>query len=176
MTICRTLTALLCTGAMLAQPVRAAAATNIPEQKQYLSQPQYYTAIQGPYQFDAAGNPRAAAIAPKAVGIIIDHSDYLSAGVGCVNYSARTSSGSVMRRIGLKNVTLQYSANNVSWSDVAYYGDFYNNNATSFYLYRSFPAVKGAGYYRIKVTHFAYNNPANPQNIPAYSNTVKIYY
>ena len=161
---------------MLAQPVRAAAVTDIPEQKQYLSRPQSYAAYQRTDQFGAAGNPNAAAIAPKAVGIIIDHSDYLSAGVGCVNYSAGTFSGSVMRRIGLKNVTLQYSANNVSWSDVAYYGDFYNNNAISFYLYRSFPAVKGAGYYRIRVTHFAYNNPANPQNIPDFSNTVKIYY
>ena len=176
MTIRRTLAALLCAGAMLAQPVRAAAVTDIPEQKQYLSRPQSYAAYQRTDQFGAAGNPNAAAIAPKAVGEIIGYYDNLNAGIGCVYYYAETRSGSVMRRIGVKNVTLQYSANNASYDDVAYYGDFYYNNSSFFSLSRSFPTVRGAGYYRIKATHFAYNNPANPQKITVYSSPVKIYY
>ena len=178
MTIRRTLAALLCAGAMLAQPVRAAAVTDIPEQKQYLSRPQSYAAYQRTDQFGAAGNPNAAAIAPKAVGDIIGYYDNLNAGIGCVYYYAETLCGSVMRRTGVKNVTLQYSPNpnNVTYADVANYGDFYNNNSSFFSLSRSFPTVRGAGYYRIKVTHFAYNNPAKPQNITIFSSPVKIYY
>ncbi len=174
MTIRKTLAALLCAGAMFSQTVRAAAATNIPVQKQYLPQ-QYYAAPQGPYQYDAALGQREAAMAAKAADLITSYKDNLSVGNGCVYYSPRTTAASRMTWIGVKNITLQYSPNNASWSDVQNIGDRGNWNAYSHYGSFSFSTSRGVGYYRIDVTHYAYNL-FKDQSIHTFSNTVKIYY
>ncbi len=175
MTFRKTLAALLCAGAMFSQTVRAAAATNIPVQKQYLPPQQYYAAPQGPYQYDAALGQKEAAMAAKAADLITAYYDYLSVGNGCVNYAVNTTAASRMTWIGVKNITLQYSPNNVSWSNVQNIGDRGNWNA---YVYNgsfSFSTSRGVGYYRIKVTHYAYNL-FKDQSIHTFSNTVKIYY
>ena len=177
MTFRKTLAALLSAGAMFSQTVRAAAATNIPVQKQYMPPQQYYAAPQGPYQYDAALGQKEAAMAAKASDLIINSDDSLSIGNGCVYYTTNTIAASRMTWIGVKNITLQYSPNNASgsWSNVQNIGDRGNWNAYSHYGSFSFSTSRGVGYYRIEVTHYAYNL-FDHQSIHTFSNTVKIYY
>lgn len=175
MTFRKPLTAVLAAGVLLSQSVRAAAAApiqQIPEKTEILQQ----KALQLNGNNPAAANPNV--IVPMAYGLIYDYAVSVRAGAGGVYLTARTYSRSTMKKIGIKSITLQYSANGISgWHDVAYYGDILNSNTTSMSITNRFYGTSnGAGYYRFKVRHYAYTNYFDPQEIDNVSNSVKLYY
>ena len=178
MTIRKTLTAFIFAGVMLTQSVRADAATFSGQMQPTTSEPQ--TSV---YQFNAGNNrPNAVngninAVMPMAQGLIVDYSDSLRAGTGCVYLTSKTISNSTMRRIGMKEIALQYSSTGASYSDIAYLGDIQSSGSSMCAVYgKRINTLNGAGYYRVRLTHFAYSNPANPQSITIYTNAVKLYY
>ena len=174
MTIRKSLTAILAAGMLLSQSVRAAAGAPIQDaQKQILSQ----QALQYNQYYNAAGIANPKVIAPMAAGLLYEHTSFIRAGAGGVYLTSRTGSFSSMKKIGLKNVYLQYSRDNANWSDVRYVGTFLNSNSTFHAFTNKFiTASNGAGYYRVKLTHTAYNNPFDPHDFEQYTNSVWLYY
>lgn len=156
----KVITGLLCTGILLAAPVHA------------------YAAMLPAQQATAAGSPavmQGGLLPADIFGAITRYTAQLSAGYGCIYMNASTISNTVMKKIGLKNVTLQYSVNGVSWIDAVYYGGIMNNNTTFFSVSgKYYPAVLGSGYYRVKVTHYAYTTINSTQSVVEISNAVWI--
>ena len=171
MTIRKTLTAFFAAGMLLSQPVRAAAAVPIREAalQQEVMQQQVM-------QYNAIGPVNQQNVL-MAFGLIYDYSVTARAGASGIYLTSRTCSRSPMKKIGLINIAIQYSTNNYSWTDVGYYSDILNSNSTLLSVTNKFyPVYNGAGYYRFRVTHYAYTNPLDPQKITQYSNSVKLYY
>ena len=157
---------------LLSQPVRTAAAVPIREAalQQEVMQQQVM-------QYNAIGPVNQQGNVLMAYGLIYDYSVTARAGAGGIYLTSRTCSRSLMRKIGLINIAIQYSTNNYSWTDVGYYSDILNSNSTLLSVTNKFyPVYNGAGYYRFRVTHYAYTNPLDPQKITQYSNSVKLYY
>ncbi|MBR3447150.1 MAG: hypothetical protein IKH27_05045 [Oscillospiraceae bacterium] len=176
MTIRKSLTAILAAGMLLSQSVRAAAAAPIqqaPIQSNFQSQQvlQYN-------QYNAAvpANPRAAAM---AYGHFYESTSSARIGAGGLYLTTRTGTFNIMRKIGLKSVTMEYSSNGVSgWRTVANYGEIvtYNSNSQRI-TNRFFSSTNGAGYYRFKVIHIAYNSPFDYQESdPQYTAAFWLYY
>lgn len=72
----------------------------------------------------------------------------------CVN--ARTSSSSVMKEIGLKDLKIQYSYNNSTWYNEWNAGDFLDYDTDEYTLSNYIMAVDRHGcYYRVICKHYA---------------------
>lgn len=176
MTIRKTLVVLLSAGMLLFQPVRAAAAVSGRQETTptpaYLQQ---QVLMPEQYAFNAA-NPKPA-VKAMAYGLLADCSCDITVGAGCVYLNSQTFAYSTMRKIGLKTITLQYSPNGATFTDVMTVSDFYNTNRASHYMTgKRFPSF-GAGYYRFCVTHYAQNSSFDTQTKVSYSiHTVKLYY
>jgi len=161
----KALAAMLFAAALLSQPVQASAAVAVPEQRQL--------------QVIAGGNQAAVQgrLLPADIfGAIIRYSVQISAGSGCIYMNASTVSNTIMKKIGLKNITVQYSTNGVSWTDAIVYGGILNSSTNYFSIAgRYYPAIYGSGYYRVKVTHYAYTTINAAQSVVEISNTVRVY-
>lgn len=177
MTIRKTLTAILAAGMILVQPVRAAAAVSASVSQGYPAQQAYMQQQMLPEQYAInPANPRAGARL-MAYGLLSNCRISARVGAGGVYMSSQTLSNSIVKKLGLKSVTLQYSPNNATWYDVTTVSNLLGSNTSAYFINdRWFPSTNGAGYYRFKATHIAYNNPLDPQTYLDYSNAVKLYY
>ncbi|MBE6842004.1 MAG: hypothetical protein E7510_04135 [Ruminococcus sp.] len=90
----------------------------------------------------------------KTVGLITLH----SLSVQCVNHelaiTSRTISNAEMKKIGLKNIIIQQSSNNSTWSEYVTLDDMLVND-TKHELYNYTVDVTPGYYYRVKCDHYA---------------------
>ena len=175
MTIRKTLTALLVTGVLLSQSVRAAAAA--PGQQKMMQQAalqQQMSALQPNY---AAGAPNAQAVRPMANDLLGTCQVKAAIGAGGLYLTSTTIATKKVSKVGLSSVVLQYSTNNADFTDATFYGGLYSTNASAHFENRRFYAsTRGAGYYRFKVTHYARNGISSPQTVTQYTNSFWLYY
>lgn len=88
---------------------------------------------------------------------------------------AETRASSVMKEIGIKNLTVQYSYNNSTWYDEWNAGKFYTCDSDEYTLSNYIMALEHHGcYYRVKGTHYAKASTLNTQSQFNTSNSVWI--
>ncbi|WP_297959154.1 hypothetical protein [uncultured Ruminococcus sp.] len=77
---------------------------------------------------------------------------------GILEITAKTQVSGKIREVGVKNVVIQYSSDGSSWSDELSLGDITKSNARYLSLDGRRVDVKGGGFYRVSVVHYADGN------------------
>lgn len=90
----------------------------------------------------------------RTTGLITSH--YLSVynSHSSLRLYAETNSDNTMKSIGIRNITIQRSSDNVNWTDYSYPSDMLNSDSKSFSTDTGFPVVSGY-YYRVVCEHYA---------------------
>ncbi len=91
-----------------------------------------------------------------STGIILGYSVSISGSGNALYLTAKTTCNTSMKSVGLKNVVIQRSSNNSSWSDYLTISDLLSENSTKYATNNTQIATVTSGYYyRIICTHYA---------------------
>lgn len=91
----------------------------------------------------------------------------------CVNINTRATES--MEKIGVKNLTVQYSYDGTNWYNEWNAGDFLAYDTNGYSLNNYIMALDRSGcYYRISCTHYAQKSFLNTQSVSGTSNAVWI--
>lgn len=60
-----------------------------------------------------------------------------------------------MKSIGYKDISIQYSSDNVNWTEEKSINDLLKSDSSTYYLNKYSVSVKGGYYYRVKLNHYA---------------------
>ncbi|MDE5583816.1 MAG: hypothetical protein K2J08_08935 [Ruminococcus sp.] len=94
-------------------------------------------------------------VSPLAEGLIESYFVYCSGGSKTLYLTACTKSSKTMGKIGFKNITVQRSSDNKSWTTETTISDDIVEDVASHSI-ASYPiSVAGGYYYRVKLTHYA---------------------
>ncbi|MDE7137017.1 MAG: hypothetical protein K2O29_00955 [Ruminococcus sp.] len=110
-------------------------------------------------------------ISPLAEGLIESYFVYCSGGSKTLYLTARTKGTEIMGKIGFKNITVQRSSDNKTWTTETTISDSITDDALSHYIENYAISVTGGYYYRVKLTHYAkeqtwfFPNSQNVENI-----------
>lgn len=74
---------------------------------------------------------------------------------GAIEITAKTQVSGKISEVGFRNVVVQYSSDGQNWSDEVSLGDLTNSNARYYSLDSRRIEVKGGGFYRVSVVHYA---------------------
>ena len=74
---------------------------------------------------------------------------------GAIEITAKTQVSGKISEVGFRNVVVQYSSDGQNWSDEVSLGDLTNSNARYYSLDSRRVEVKGGGFYRVSVVHYA---------------------
>ena len=74
---------------------------------------------------------------------------------GAIEITAKTQVSGKLSEVGFRNVVIQYSSDGNNWSDEVDLGDLTKNNARYYSLDGRRVQVKGDGFYRVSVVHYA---------------------
>ena len=74
---------------------------------------------------------------------------------GAIEITAKTQVSGKISEVGFRNVVVQYSSDGQNWSDELSLGDLTNSNARYYSLDSRRVEVKGGGFYRVSVVHYA---------------------
>ena len=128
MTIRKALASVLASAVLLASstalPVSASTKTQLPTDTANAQVFDYYNNIPGTVDaYQMLGNsPQAVAV--KANGLIRGYNVSISAGNKSINLNASTVAQQTMNKIGIKNISVQFSENGWSnWQTVGYYSN-----------------------------------------------------
>ena len=92
----------------------------------------------------------------RAIGLIEKCSIRVtSADDGAIEITAKTQVSGKISEVGFRNVVVQYSSDGQNWSDEVSLGDLTNSNARYYSLDSRRVEVKGGGFYRVSVVHYA---------------------
>ena len=90
----------------------------------------------------------------RTIGLIISYELYAYSNYSSLRFYAETNSDNTMKSIGIRNITIQRSSDNVNWTDYSYPSDMLNSDSKSFSTDTGFPVVSGY-YYRVVCEHYA---------------------
>lgn len=181
MTIRNALASILASAVLLASgtalPV-SASKTQIPTETANAQVFEYYNNISGTVDaYQMLGNSPQAAVM-KANGLIRSYYVSISAGAKCIYLNASTIANQSMNKIGIKNISIQFSENGWSnWQTVGSYSNQLVSNTSSFSCNNHYHSVSRAGYYRVCLTHYAQKGLpliGDSQSINNSSNVVKV--
>ena len=79
----------------------------------------------------------------------------VSASNKAIMLSSATESANKMKSIGFKDISIEYSSDNVHWSEEKPLYDLLQSDSNSYYLNNYSVSVKGGYYYRVTLTHYA---------------------
>lgn len=96
-----------------------------------------------------------ASVSPLAEGLIESYFVYCSGGSKTLYLTARTKGSETMGKIGFKNITVQRSSDNKSWTTETTISDSISDDALSHSIENYSISVTGGYYYRVKLTHYA---------------------
>ncbi|MBR6994984.1 MAG: hypothetical protein IKH96_03090 [Ruminococcus sp.] len=92
----------------------------------------------------------------RAIGLIEKCSIRVTpADDGAIEITAKTQVSGKISEVGFRNVVVQYSSDGQNWSDEISLGDLTKSNARYYSLDSRRVEVKGGGYYRVSVVHYA---------------------
>lgn len=74
---------------------------------------------------------------------------------GAIEITAKTQVSGKLSEVGFRNVVIQYSSDGNNWSDEVDLGDLTKSNARYYSLDGRRVQVKGDGFYRVSVVHYA---------------------
>jgi hypothetical protein len=182
MTIRNALASVLASAVLLASgtalPASASTKTQLPTDTAYAQTFDYYKNI--PSTADAyqmLGNSPQAAVM-KANGLIRSYYVSISAGTKCIYINASTFANQTMNKVGIKNISIQFSENGWSnWQTIGSYPNQLAGNTSSFSCSGLQYNVSRTGYYRVCVTHYAQKGLplfGDSQSINNCSNAVKV--
>lgn len=85
-------------------------------------------------------------------------------------------SNNSMKSIGYKDISIEYSSDNVHWTEEKSIGDLLKSNSSSYYLNNYSVSVNGGYYYRVSLTHYAKESGlfGSSQSVPNTSESVWI--
>lgn len=128
--------------------------------------------------YQMLGNSPQAAVM-KANGLIRSYYVSISPGSKCIYLSASTVASQSMTKIGIKNISIQFSENGWSnWQTVGSYSNQLVSGTSSFSCSGLYHSVSRSGYYRVCLTHYAQKGLpiiGDSQNINNSSNVVKVF-
>lgn len=110
----------------------------------------------------------------ETVGLVNRYYLHVSSGNDSINLSGYTRSDNIMQSIGIKNIKIQRSSNNTSWTTESVLSDQLNYNSRSFNLDSYSISVTGGYYYRISCLHYANDGSGATQSVSNTSNSVWI--
>ncbi|MCR4761134.1 MAG: hypothetical protein K5705_12880 [Oscillospiraceae bacterium] len=182
MTIRNALASVLASAVLLASgtalPVSASAKTQLPTDTANAQVFDYHNNIPGTVDaYQMLGNSPQAAVM-KANGLIRSYSVSISAGSRCIYLNASTFANATMNKVGIKNISVQFSENGWSnWQTVGYYSNQLASNTSVYSCYNLPYSVSRSGFYRVCLTHYAQKGLpiiGDSQSINNYSNAVKV--
>ena len=94
-------------------------------------------------------------VMPISEGLIIGASISCSGGSKTIYLTAQTIGSEKMSKIGLKNISIERSSDNKSWSEEKSISDMLNESSVTHTLDKYAISVSGGYYYRISCTHYA---------------------
>ena len=94
-------------------------------------------------------------VSPLSEGLIESCFVYCSRGTKTLYLTAYTEGSEIMGKIGFKNIAVQRSSDNKSWTTETNISDDIAEDVASHYIDNHAISVKGGYYYRVKLTHYA---------------------
>lgn len=88
--------------------------------------------------------------------------------------TAYTYSNAIMSWIGIQNISIERSSDNVHWTEESNLGSMYTFNSSSYTITNYNVIVNGGYYYRVSLKHYADNGYGTTQTVDNTSNTVWI--
>ncbi|MGN0665363.1 MAG: hypothetical protein ACI4KF_02420 [Huintestinicola sp.] len=100
--------------------------------------------------------PNQQGISAYSAGLIYNYGLSITNSEKAIMLTAKTNCNSSMKYLGLKNIVVQKSSNNVTWSDCITLADMLNENSSLYAIYdKQVATVTGGYYYRITCNHYA---------------------
>ena len=94
-------------------------------------------------------------VSPLAEGLIENYFVYCSGGSKTLYFTACTRGSETMGKIGFKNITVQRSSDNKTWTTETTVSESIADDALSHSIENYPISVTGGYYYRVKLTHYA---------------------
>lgn len=112
----------------------------------------------------------------RTAGLISNMSLSISTGNKTIYISAKTQSNINMKTIGYKNISIEYSSDNVNWKEEKPNDDLLKSDSSSYYLNSYSVSVNGGYYYRVSLNHYAKESGlfGSSQSVSNTSNSVWI--
>lgn len=112
----------------------------------------------------------------RTAGLISYYNLYVSADNGSIMLSGMTRASLSMKSIGYKDISIEYSSDNVHWTEEKTIDDLLKSNSSSYYLNNYSVSVNGGYYYRVSLTHYAKESGlfGSSQSVPNTSESVWI--
>lgn len=91
----------------------------------------------------------------RTAGLILNMSLSIASGNKKIYLTGKTLSNNSMKSIGFKDISIEYSSDNVHWDEEKTIDDLLESDSSNYYLNDYAVPVKGGYYYRVKLTHYA---------------------
>lgn len=91
----------------------------------------------------------------RTAGLISNISLSITSGNKKIYLNGKTLSNNSMKSIGYKDISIEYSSDNVNWSEEKPIDDLLKSDSSNYYLNNYSVSVKGGYYYRVKLKHYA---------------------
>ena len=111
----------------------------------------------------------------RTAGLISNYNLYVSTDNGAIILGGITRASISMKSIGYKDISIEYSSDNVNWKKEKSVDDLLKSGS-SYYLNNYPVSVKGGYYYRVSLTHYAKESGlfGSSQSVPNTSTSVWI--
>ncbi len=111
----------------------------------------------------------------RTAGLISNYNLYVSADNGAIILGGITRASISMKSIGYKDISIEYSSDNVNWKKEKSVDDLLKSGS-SYYLDNYSVSVKGGYYYRVSLNHYAKESGlfGSSQSVPNISNSIWI--
>lgn len=110
----------------------------------------------------------------RTAGLISSYYVTVSKGDHCIYIDGKTKSNINMKSIGYKDISIEYSSDNVHWSEEKPIDDLLKSDSSSYYLNDYSVSVNGGYYYRVTLNHYAKESGwfGSSQSVPNTSGSV----
>lgn len=112
----------------------------------------------------------------RTAGLISNCHLSVSSGTKKIYITGETESTQKMKSIGYTDISIEYSSDNVHWSEEKPNDDLLKSDSSSYYLNDYSVSVKGGYYYRVSLNHYAKESGwfGSSQSVSNTSNSVWI--
>lgn len=109
-----------------------------------------------------------------ATGLITDYELSIWKSGSTLYLNACTIAVDTMKKVGFKDIVVEYSANNSDWDTYTNIGDVLNSSTNSCYMTNYSVPITNGYYYRVTLTHYAKETGwfGSSQSVPNTSNVV----
>lgn len=125
-------------------------------------------------QTSIVGNAYFDEMNERTAGLISQYHNSISNSNGNISLTAWTHSSNNMSWIGIQNISIERSSDNVHWTEESNLGSMYTFNSSSYTITNYNVIVNGGYYYRVSLKHYADNGYGTTQTVDNTSNTVWI--